>query len=166
MTCITKWSVIVLVSYFSLKRWKHQQFCIFEWVFKKKHMSKERKKLDLCLNVIMYEFTSMLLFDLKASYSVPSLAISSSQIFVSSSISWFCERQSEKQFLDVGVEAKMTEQKHNSVQEQWQTLHLYTDEKCFSVAEESMCSPTKHFQVVEHLNTTLYFNIFHITLYF
>ena len=57
----------------------------------------------------------MLQFDLKASYSVPSLAISSSQIFVSSSISWFCERQREKQF---GVEAKMTEQKHNSDQEQ------------------------------------------------
>lgn len=36
---------------------------------------------------------------LKAFYSVPSLAISSSQILVSSSISWFFERQREKECL-------------------------------------------------------------------
>lgn len=38
----------------------------------------------------------------KTSYSVPSLAISSSQILVSSSISWFFERQREKECLWIG----------------------------------------------------------------
>lgn len=79
-------------------------------VFKKKTGSRyeqSKSKVDVCLNVIMYRIyiDAAERVWLKASYSVPSLAISSSQILVSSSISWFCERKREEECLDIGCKA-------------------------------------------------------------
>lgn len=79
-----------------------------------KQISRQRENWDMLCSCTGFTSHVAVRVWLKVSYSVPSLAINSSQILVSSSISWFCETRREGECLETGVRAVIPGQKRVS----------------------------------------------------